>query len=389
MDVIIDRNRCCGCSACMNICRHNAIEMIENEEGFKYPIINKEKCIGCGICQKVCPVINKKYIENIPKSYACYSKDEDIRMKSSSGGIFSVVASYILKQNGVIYGASFDENWMVNHIRVSSNDELDKLRTSKYIQSNINNAYKQAKDDLNNGKIVLFTGTPCQIDGFLNYLGDVKYDNLYTQDIICHGVPSPLVWKKYLSYRKKLDKNSPVRINFRQKDDGWNLYSLLLQYNNSEYKTNHDDDLFMKAFLLNACLRDSCYNCSSKSRNRRSDITLADFWGIDKVLPELNDDKGTSLVIVNTEKGSRLFEIIKDKVIWKETNFEESIKYNPSMYKSVDLPKYRNDFFSNIDNVEFNELVKKYVINPRKRNLPLRVLKKLKSVMTNKINKKL
>lgn len=378
---ITDKTKCSGCSACLNICPKKAISMKEDEKGFRYPNIDYNACINCNLCEKVCPIINKKEIKNSPKAYACYNKNEKVRMESSSGGIFSLLAEYILENNGVIYGAAFNDEWNVEHLRIENLDELYKLRTSKYLQSNIKNTYSLAKKDLDDDKIVLFTGTPCQVNGFISYLGNKIYDNLYTQDIICHGVPSPKVWKKYLEYRKKQDSESPVRINFRQKDDGWNLYALLLQYNNNAYKINHNNDLFMQAFLRNASLRDSCYDCSFKSKNRQTDITLADFWGVDNVISGFNDNKGTSLVIVNTEKGRKLFDKIEKEIVSKEVDFEESIKYNPSMYTSVKIPQKRDEFFENLDNLNFDELVKEYTVKPRKENLIKRILRKCKKIL--------
>lgn len=377
---IEDKSKCCGCYACFNICPKQAIEMKEDEKGFKYPTIHKEKCINCGLCEKVCPIINKTKTENMPKAYACYNKNEKIRLESSSGGIFTLIAEYILDNNGIIYGAAFNDNWDVEHIRIDNKDDLSKLRTSKYVQSNINNTYKLAKKDLDDGRKVLFTGTPCQVNGLYSFLNK-EYSNLYTQDIICHGVPSPKVWKKYLDFRKKKDSASPMRINFRQKDEGWNLFALLLQYNNNAYKTNHNDDLFMQAFLRDACLRDSCYDCSFKEKNRKTDITLADFWGINNVVPEINDDKGTSLVIVNTEKGQDLINNIKDNMVYKEVDFEQSIQYNKAMYQSATKPQLREEFFDNLDKLEFDELVEKYTLKPNRPNIFRRILRKAKKII--------
>lgn len=384
---IEDKTNCCGCHACYNICPKNAIEMAVDEKGFKYPRIDETKCIGCNLCEKVCPILNKKEVVNEPVSYACYNKNEEVRKNSSSGGIFTLLAEKILEKNGVIYGASFNNEWLVEHIRIDNKNDLYKLRTSKYLQSSINDTYKQAKKDLDENRLVLFTGTPCQVNGFISYLNGKQYDNLYTQDIICHGVPSPKVWIKYLNYREKLDGQCPMRINFRQKDDGWNLYALLLQYHNNAYKINHRDDLFMQAFLRNACLRDSCYSCSFKSKNRQTDITLADFWGVEDIVPEFNDNKGTSLLIVNTKKGEKLFENIKDKMIFQETDFESSIKPNPSMYESVNKPKNSDDFFENLDNYTFNELVDKYTIKPKKSSVFRRGINKIKIIIKKLITK--
>lgn len=356
---INDKNKCCGCHGCMNICPKNAITMAEDEKGFKYPKIDKDKCVDCNLCEKVCPIINKKDNKNNPIAYAAYNKDENIRLESSSGGIFTLLANYILENDGIIFGAAFNDDFQVSHIEINNKDELYKLRTSKYVQSSINDTYKKTKEYLNKGVIVLFTGTPCQIEGLYKFL-QKSYENLYTQDIICHGVPSPRVWREYLNYRSKKDSKKPLQINFRYKDNGWKQYSLFFKYNSGEYKTNHQDDLFMKAFLKDVCLRDSCYNCTFKDKHRKSDITLADFWGIDNIDESMDDNKGTSLVVLNSEKGKDLFNNISNKIIYKEVDFEQSIKYNPSMYKSVKLPKERDEFFKNFEKLEFDKLVKKY-----------------------------
>lgn len=370
---ITNKQNCSGCSACYSKCPKQAITMVEDEKGFRYPKVNKELCINCGLCDKVCPIINSKQIQNEPQAYACYNKNEKIRLNSSSGGIFTLIAQNIIKQGGVVFGVVFDSDFSVKHTYIEKVEELDKLRTSKYLQSRIEDTYKQAEDFLKQNRKVLFTGTPCQIEGLLSYLGK-KYENLYTQDIICHGAPSPKVWRRYLDYRRKQDIEKPVRINFRLKDEGWNLFALLLQYNNSAYKINHNDDLFMKAFLQNASLRDSCYNCSFKKKNRLSDITLADFWGINNIYPEMNDNKGTSLVIINSNKGKKMFqEIIKD-ITYKEVDFETAIKYNPSMTNSVKPHKNRTLFFDNLDSMEFDKLVKKYIPDD---NLLRKVAKKI------------
>lgn len=384
---IEEKWKCNGCHTCFNICPQNAIIMNEDEKGFKYPTIDKEKCTKCGLCEKKCPILNKKEnLKNNPIAYACYNKDEKVREQSSSGGIFSLLAEYILEKNGVVVGAAFDEQFMVKHILIDNKEELKKLRTSKYLQSNIGNIYIQVKELLNNNRTVLFTGTPCQINGLFSYLGK-EYENLYTQDIICHGVPSPKVWKKYLEYRKKKDNTEPLKINFREKTEGWKLFSLIFKYSEEKkYEKNQTQDLFMQAFLRDACLRDSCYSCSFKEKNRKSDITLADFWGIQNVLPEMDDDKGTSLVIVNTEKGKKLYEEIKEKTVYKEVDFEKSIEFNKAMYKSAEKPKLVNKFFDNLDKLEFDELVKKYTV-VRKPSFIRRVLRKSKMILKNILQK--
>lgn len=380
MNTICDKNLCTGCTACFNICPNNAIYMEESSEGFTYPVIDKEKCISCGLCTKVCPILNNVKIENKPVAYACINKDEKVRNLSSSGGIFTVLAEEILKNDGVIFGATFDEEYNVVHEYIEKKEDLEKLRGSKYVQSSINDTYKRTKEFLENNRYVLFTGTPCQIEGLKKYL-QKDYKKLYTQDIICHGVPSPKVWKKYLEYRKNKDKQKPQNISFRNKDNGWKLFNTKFEYSKFEYKQNQNEDIYMQAFLKNTSLRNSCYNCSFKKKNRVSDITLADFWGIENVLPEMDDNKGTSLVIVNSNKGEEFFEKIKNNINYKEVDLDEAIKYNKSMIESVKQDKNRKKFFENLDKMKFDKLVKKYTY---KRGIIKRIYSKIKNILKYK-----
>lgn len=374
---IKNKEKCSGCHACYSVCPTKAIKMVEDEKGFKYPVVDKSKCVNCRLCEKVCPIINKMTVKNEPKAYSCYNKNDEIRSKSSSGGIFTLLANRILEKNGVVFGASFTNEFMVEHIYVEKEDKLYKLRGSKYLQSIIGDSYKQVKKFLEEGRYVLFTGTPCQVEGLITYLNK-KYEKLFTQDIICHGVPSPKVWKRYLEYRKNKDVEEPLEINFRNKDNGWKNYNLKFRYKEHEYKNNQNMDKYMQAFLKNVSLRESCYNCSFKKINRLSDITLADFWGIEKVNPEMFDDKGTSLVIVNSEKGKELFKEIQNEVVKEEVNLYETIKYNPSMITSSKPDKNREEFFENLEKMDFNELVNKYTEKP---NFVLNCISKGKKIV--------
>ena len=214
---IENKKECVGCAACENVCPRNAINMVEDEEGFVYPKINNKFCISCGLCENVCPMLNeKKESEILPKAYAAYNINEEIRIKSSSGGIFTEIAKSIIEKNGIIFSAIFDKEFNVLHEEITNEKDLEKARGSKYIQSLIGDCYKKAKQYLENGKYVLFTGTPCQIEGLYSFLKK-DYENLYTQDLICHGVPSKILWKKYLEYRNDVDRDSLEKITFRDK----------------------------------------------------------------------------------------------------------------------------------------------------------------------------
>lgn len=381
---IDNKEECCGCYGCYNVCLTKAIEMVEDEKGFKYPIINKEKCVNCGLCEKVCPIINNKKEEKKDiKVYACINKNTDTRMKSSSGGIFSLIASYILDLNGVVFGAKFNEEFQVIHSYIGNKEELYAFQGSKYVQSQIGEMYKKAKEFLEQDRYVLFSGTPCQIEGLYSYLGK-EYEKLYTQDVICHGVPSPMVWQKYLEEFNKKYNEKPKEISFRNKDkNGWIDFAMKLNYDNGEYVLSHNKDLYMKAFLSDICLRDSCYDCKFKKKDRISDITLADFWGIENIDKEMNDDKGTSLVIVNSVKGNQLFEKIKQNTIYKEEDFEEAIKYNPNMINSAKMHKNREKFFKELENTNLEFLVKKYT----KKSLYKKILGKTKRIIKKIIQK--
>ena len=355
MESIVEHNKCTGCTACYNICPKGAISLEESSDGFKYPVINKDKCINCGLCRKVCPVLNSKEIKKEVYAYACYNKDKKIRKKSSSGGMFNLIGSYIIENDGVVFGAKYDADFNVVHDYVNDKKDLYKFMSSKYLQSSLNDNYKKVSIFLKEGIKVLFTGTPCQIEGLYSYLGK-DYDNLYTQDIICHGCPSPKVWRKYLnSFKEKV-----TNVNMRNKDNGWNDFSMKIDFENKSFNLSHNIDKYMYFFLSNFSLRESCYNCSFKNKYRKSDITLADFWGIDNIKPELNDDKGISLVLVNSKKGKELFDEIKDKLIYEEVDFEKSISYNTGMTESCAMTKKRNSFFKDLDKMSFDKLYEKY-----------------------------
>lgn len=360
-NILVTKNQCCGCSACQDVCPKNAITMVEDKEGLLYPVIDENKCIDCGMCCNVCPSINVKTKESLLKAYAAYNKNEKIRLKSSSGGIFTLIAEDILKKNGTVYGAAFDENFEVKHIRITNITELEKLRGSKYVQSNCNGIYSQCKRDLDSGMNVLFSGTPCQIEALKCYLKK-SYDNLFCIDIICHGVPSRLVWRKYLQYRVNFAKSKIEQIAFRLKNEGWKQYAVQFVFaNGTAYCQNLHKDIFMRGFLKNLYLRPSCYACKFKTKERISDITLADFWGINNIYPDIDDDKGISLVIVHSIKGSNLFEKLKTNMFCIEVNIDNAIKYNKSMIISVKNNIERNKFFSELLNYDYIEtLIEKY-----------------------------
>ena len=361
---IIKKSQCSGCHACASVCPKNCITMAKDEEGFLYPKAESSECIECGLCKKICPILNPLECEKSEKdivAYAAMNKAEDIRLKSSSGGVFTALATAVLQKGGVVFGAAFNEEFEVVHKFVETVEVFQDFRGSKYVQSTIGDTYKQAERFLKQDRWVLFTGTPCQIGGLLAFLKK-SYQNLITQDIICHGVPSPLVWEKYIKHRQARANGAQIRkINFRAKDRGWKQYSVKFLFkNDTEYRQTVGKDPYMQVFLKDLCLRPSCYDCAFRTKIRQSDITLADFWGVQHILPEMDDDKGTSLIFVNSEKGRVLFESIKKNLAYKEVDSKKAIVYNLSMIKSVQIPEKRKNFMSTIVRKPFIKTKKFY-----------------------------
>lgn len=363
MSVLVsEKALCCGCSACYDICPKSAISMVEDSEGFLYPTINKDKCVNCGLCEKVCPTQNKQNSQSLMKAFAAYNTDQEIRLQSSSGGLFTLFAESILGNNGVVYGAAFDDNFEVEHIRITNVENLNLLRGSKYVQSKLDGIFKLCKNDLEINKYVLFTGTPCQVAALKSYLKK-DYVNLFCMDIICHGVPSRMVWRQYLEYRVNFAKSKIAQIAFRLKNEGWKQYAVKFTFANSTaYCQKFQDDVFMNGFLKDLYLRPSCYNCQFKTKERVSDFTVADFWGIDKIHPEWDDDKGMTLLIVHSLKGNDLVESVKEKLFLKDVNLDEAISYNSSMTKSVAMNKKREAFFKeNINANNIEKIIGRYI----------------------------
>lgn len=351
---------CTGCHACTNICPKKCIFMKDDNEGFLYPIVDYNICIKCKRCVNVCPINNNIKSYNTPIAYACYNKDENIRLNSSSGGIFSLLAEKMIDRGGVVFGAVFNDNFEVEHKYIETKENIELLRGSKYVQSKIGTSYRQVKDFLESGREVLFSGTPCQIAGLKNYL--VKaYSNLLTVDLICHGVPSPYVWQKYIKFRENKAGSEISKITFRNKKMGWRQYSVSFLFtNNTEYNKIYSNDLYMTAFLKNISLRPSCYNCRFKTLNRPSDITLADFWGVQNIFPEIDDDKGASLIFINSQLGEKIYSEILDNIVYKEVDILDAVKYNSAAKKSP-LPHInREKFINDINIYTFDKLVNKY-----------------------------
>lgn len=366
--------------------------MQADAEGFLYPHIVVSKCVICGMCQKACPSINPAEARCPRSVYAAMAKDDALRLASSSGGVFSLLAGEILTKGGVVFGAAFDYNdWHVYHKPVETEVELAELRGSKYVQSDIGDCYRQVKAFLNAGRPVLFTGTPCQIaalNKFLSVQKGTPLDNLLRVDVVCHAVPSPIAWRKYLEKRASHIYTDRVgglrdirRISSRRKNCGWKRYSLSLGFaNGKEYLSVFRDDSFMRGFLAELYNRPSCHNCPCKALKSGSDITIADYWGVAAKLPDMDDDKGTSLVLVNTEKGASSFSAISGALNWKYSVFDDAVKGNAAMVRPTIPHRNRSRFFRKLTKSDFDALVNCMLRPPLKKRIRThigRVLRKL------------
>ena len=323
MIAISEKTSCCGCGACAQTCPRGCITMKPDAEGFLYPTVQLSACVHCNACNQVCPMELKmpQSASNVP-AFAAYATDSDIRQSSSSGGIFSLIAQRILEQGGVIFGAAFDEDFSVRHQMVASTESLNALRGSKYVQSRTEDTFRNAEILLKSGKMVLFTGVACQIAGLKAFLHR-DYPNLYTMDVLCHGVPSPAIWKAYLSDQCRIHGSSVKSVSFREKSTGWKQFSMKISFENGKtYCQSHDEDAFMRLFLENICLRPACHSCRFKAFPRASDLTLGDAWGIDDVLPEMDDDFGTSVVLINSEKGQWMLDQVEACMVCKPESMD-------------------------------------------------------------------
>lgn len=357
MAVNPNKKNCCGCSACLNICSRQAITMQSDEIGFIYPKVDFNKCIECGACERICQ-FKKKYNRysnfDIPKAFLMRLKDKHELSLSQSGGAFYALAKCFINNNGIVYGASFDKNWIVRHIKVEAIADIGQVRMSKYVQSNISNVFSEIRKLLNNGRKVLFSGTPCQVSAVKSYIPKKLHCNLFCVDIICHGVPSPKIWKDYISYIECKYKSKIVKACFRDKRFGWHgaVESFMLD-NGTEIFRKTSNTLYFS----NLSVRDSCSNCPYTNIKRVGDITTGDFWGLPQNSP-YEDGLGVSLILVNSDKGMDLFRVISDVAIIEEKNIDECLQ--PQLKSPITLNVKRNTFILDYKNKGFSFIAKKY-----------------------------
>lgn len=369
---------CCGCEACVQACPSGCISFPEDAEGFAYPKVNAEACIGCGLCEKVCPVLNSRESSAPLSVSAARNKSEDELMKSSSGGVFAALSRKVLRDGGVVFGAAFSPDfYSLAHRKIESEEELAALMGSKYLQSRTGKCFSEAKACLESGRQVLYCGTLCQIKALKLFLGK-DYDNLLSVDIICHGVPSPAVWRSYL--RKAAKGGKVESVSFRDKRTGWADYSFTMKTSGSvEFSQPSLENPYMWLFLNNYSLRPSCFACPAKKGESHSDLTLGDYWGIENKHPEFYDERGVGLIMVHSEKGRSSIESLNLDLL--ETSFEEAVYENTAYLHSGKEPRDRAAFFKSFS--EGRPVDKLYVFYRRKKALggiPAFFKKKLRAI---------
>lgn len=375
---------CCGCNACGDVCTHGAITFKTDIEGFWYPVVDETKCVDCRLCERVCPELHigelKKNDNNPPVTVAAINKNMAVRWDSTSGGAFSALAEVMYEQGGYVSGAVYDENFLVHNFVSDKPEDLSRLRSSKYLQSNAEGLYARIRELLRNGKKVLACGTPCQMAALRLFLHK-DYDNLVIVDFICRGVNSPKVYRKYLDSLERKYGGKVVYVKAKNKELGWrNLTRKVVFDNGKVYYGVKMDDNFRRGYHTNVFCRPSCYTCQYKGFPRIADITIADYWGIEKINKNLDNNIGTSMILLNSKKGENFFGQVKDKIEWEYTTFESILPGNVALTKPIEPAKIdRRQFFEDLDKGTFDEVVNKYF--PLKTNADLSFRQKLKGIL--------
>ena len=366
------KEECCGCTACKNVCPVSAIDMQEDIEGFKYPTINQDLCINCKLCEKVCP------FEHIQKNddrraivLAAMLKDEQQRQRSTSGGAFYAIAENVIKNGGKVYGAAFNEQLILNHIGVETLSDLELLRGSKYLQSDLKDIFKDVKENLNKGRICYFVGTGCQIAGLKAFLRK-DYSNLITSDIVCHGVPSQKLFNYHLSYLGKRYHSSVVNYQFRD-NKAWGVCEIATLKNGKIKKLpSYNLSPYLYSFMYGMTYRHSCYNCHYAKVPRIGDITLADFWGVEHCDFAIDVTHGVSLIMLNTLKGIKFWDSIKETLEYHESDILKASSYNKNVVQPSNKPETRDEIYQIIEAKGYEYVVKKYFRHPKFHYLKLR-----------------
>lgn len=379
MQILNNYNECCGCAACANICPKHCISMKADKEGFVYPNVDDSLCVNCKRCHQACPVLNKhtRKIE-ILDSYVIQNRNSKIKRESTSGGFFSVIANYVIELNGVIYAPIFNKNMEVEHKEITTIKEVNLARGSKYVQSKIGECYKKVKDKLKKGRIVCFSGTPCQVEGLIKFLGESP-ENLITIGVVCHGVPSPKVWKKYLLEMEQKYKKKIEFVNFRDKTLGYHRSGIKIYFEDGSSKVMTPPDIYLSTFFAEICSRPSCYQCKFKDLGRISDFTLFDAWNSEDEEVGL-DNQGATNVFINSKAGIRIFEKVKTDLVYKKVDYKQAVKDDGIMVlnSAIENPN-RSKFFQDIDKYKLTKLRSLYY--------PLSFKQRLKYIFKDILNR--
>lgn len=343
-------DKCCGCTGCASVCPKACISMDVDKEGFRYPAVDADRCVDCGACVKVCPFAAPHAPRRPAEVYAAWNKDAAVRRLSSSGGVFTLLAERTIREGGVVFGARFTPDWRVEIAPAESVEGLAAFRGSKYLQADMGEAFPQVRKFLRDGRKVLFCGTPCQVAGLRHFLRKGT-DNLLAVDFVCHGVPSPKVWEKYLDEIATAGRRAIADVQFRDKPNGWKRFNFTLNYDDgtkawpvsSFFGANH----YMRAFLQDMTLRPSCHNCQAKAGRSHSDITIGDYWGVGDAHPRMDDDGGTSLILVNTDKGRAALDFTQMELC--PSTYADALRGNTSIERSVTPHPRRQEFFDALD----------------------------------------
>lgn len=354
---------CCGCHACEQVCPKHCISMEADEEGFSYPHIETSKCVNCHLCENVCP--EQHHTNNsVISVYAAKNKNESIRSRSSSGGTFRLLSNCVLAKGGIVYGCAFDDHMVAGHIAVEKEEDMPRLQSSKYVQSDVANTYSEAKQWLESGRIVLYSGTPCQIAALKNFLRK-DYENLLLVDVLCHGVPSPEILSHYIKTMEEKFAGTMVSLNLRDKKKSWKRLYVNAEFDNGKnYFIFCGYDSYLSMFLNNLSQRPSCFACPFTSTNRQGDITLGDFWGIGKHIREMDDDKGTSMIIVNTEKGKNAWDEIEEQMNSIQTDIDTAIDGNKVLCTPPKKNPNRDAFYRLYAEKGYEAAAEKYAMVP-------------------------
>ena len=376
---VLEHDKCTGCGACLTSCAHNSISMHYDEEGFEYPVINQETCVDCGLCQTNCPVIHfdkekRKLYSNAQQGYAALNRNLPQRLESSSGSIFPPIAEWILENGGVVVGTAYDEDFNAKHLIVEKKEDLYLLQGSKYLQCKADNStFKRVRDELKTGRLVLYSGMACQVEGLKSYLRR-EYDKLYTIDLICMGIPSSKVWQIYL---KTFFNGEKIKhVNFKEKSVGWDSFCFHIETDKQSFKEDGMKNLYLQSMFRSWNMRLSCFNCPFKNKERISDFTLADCWGAYKFVPEINDNKGLSSVIVHSKKGLDLWEKLKDKIESRVLSIDDIAAGNSNLIRNKPQAGNRRLFYALLASKPRKAFVK--LCSVKEPNVVQRIMNKLR-----------